>query len=260
MERNIVSVIMPVYNGANHIHDAIESVINQTYASWELLISDDVSTDESLGIALSYAELDPRIVVLSGLVRGGPAVARNRAIDEANGGWLAFLDSDDTWHPEKLSQTLEFAQTNELALAYTDYTRLAGSRSVVVRAPRAVTYRKLLHSNVVATSTVLVDRHLVPWLRMNEEHQPDDFIAWLEILREGLRAGGLSIPLTNYRKSAESHSGNKRRAALRVLRVLRYTQRLSWPEIIWYFLNYAIRGAFKHSFLVGLSYPRKGTS
>ncbi len=259
MEHGLVSIIMPVYNGADFLSEAIESVINQTYPSWELLVSNDGSTDKSLNVARAYAETEPRIIVVSDSVRGGPAVARNRAIDKARGCWLAFLDSDDTWHPEKLSLTLRFAEDNNLALAYTAYTRLSGGRSAVIRVPREITHRKLLLSNVVPTSTALVDLRLVSGLRMNEKHQPDDFIAWLQILREGLKAGGLMIPLTTYRKAADSHSGNKWRAALRVWQVLRKTQALSWPAAVWYFLNYAVRGAIKHSPLTGLTFRRRAT-
>jgi len=118
---------------------------------------------------------------------------------------------------------------------------------VLIQVPQTVTYRTLSKSNHITTSTVLVNRELVPDLRMDETFGFDDYIAWLEILRKGLPAGGLPIPLTRCRKHGGSFSSNKREAARRVFRVYRKQQMLSRPETLWYFRNYAVRGALKYS-------------
>ena len=247
MEKPLVSVVMPVHNGEQYLAEAIQSVLGQTFVSWELLVSDDGSSDDSVSITRAFCRRDSRISLVTGATRGGPARARNRALDVARGRWIAFLDSDDVWQPDKLSATLEFAQLNRLALAYTAYTRLSARGSVLIQVPQTVTYRTLLKSNHITTSTVLVNRELVPDLRMKELFGFDDYIAWLGILSKGLPAGGLRIPLTRYRKHGGSFSSNKLQAARRVFRVYRKQQMLSWPETLWYFGNYAVRGALKHS-------------
>jgi teichuronic acid biosynthesis glycosyltransferase TuaG len=260
MEKPLVSVVMPVHNGEQYLADAIQSVLGQTFVSWELLVSDDGSSDDSVSITRAFCRRDSRISLVTGATRGGPARARNRAIDVARGRWIAFLDCDDVWQPDKLSATLEFAQLNRLALAYTAYTRVSVKGSVLIQVLSTATYRKLLKSNHIATSTVLVDRELVPDLRMNEAFQPDDYIAWLGILKQGLAVGGLQRATTQYRKSRGSHSNNKVKAARRVFRLYRKQQMLSWPETLWYFGNYAVRGALKHSplatFILRKNVPR----
>lgn len=247
MSSPAVSVVMPVFNGARYLRQSVESVREQSFTSWELIISDDNSTDESVDIAKVYCRADPRITLEKTIRRGGPAAARNRAIAKAKGRWIAFLDSDDTWHPDKLVRSVDFAESHNLALTYTAYfSENSEKRARLVAVPREVTYRDLLKTNHITTSTVLVDRQLVGDFRMNENYRFDDYVAWLEILKAGLPAGGLAEPLTTYRKHGGSFSSNKLEAARRVFVIYSRHQKLSWPKIAWYFANYALQGAIKH--------------
>lgn len=246
MRDDLVSIVMPVYNGEDFIEDAVRSVQNQTVSNWELLISDDCSSDDSLEIATAFERTDPRIRVIKTGSRSGPAAARNRAIRLSAGRWIAFLDCDDAWHPEKLASTLRFMARKNLALAFTAYNRKSSSGVEPIFVPRSVTLSALLKTNFIATSTVILDRRHVPKFAMNESVGYDDYFAWLEIFRRGLPAAGLNRELTTYRKSQASVSSDKLRSARAVLRMMWRDLQLSPPEVIWYFLNYSLRGAIKH--------------
>ena len=246
MRSHRVSIVMPVFNGADFIREAILSVQAQTTSNWELIIADDLSSDDSVAIARAFAESDNRIHVISASHRNGPAAARNRAIQFAAGRWIAFLDCDDTWHPEKLTSTLTFMRKRNLALAYTAYIRLSGSKTEFIAVPSSASLSSLLKTNFIATSTVVIDRNFVPNVVMNELVGYDDYFAWLEILRAALPVGGLDQALTTYRKSRGSVSNNKLLSARAVLLMMWRDLRLSPVEVVWYFSNYAVRGALKH--------------
>lgn len=244
-----VSVIMPVFNGAEHIAEAIRSVISQTHKNWELIVSDDGSTDGTLELVSRFESEDDRVSVLSGGHRQGPGAARNVGLDAARGRWLAFLDADDLWLPTKLERTLAHSKRFESGFIFTSYRKAyfpewrAGNE---IKVPETLNYRQLLLSNVVNTSTVLIDRTALPAFRFSESDKPEDYVAWLGILREGVVAHGLQEPLAVYRCRNASDSSNKAKLAMRVFRVFSRVEKLSAPEVAWYFANYAFRGSLKY--------------
>ncbi len=115
----LVSIIMPSFNTAQYIWDSIKSIQAQTYSNWELIIVDDCSTDNSLEIIRGFNE--PRIILLQNEKNSGAAISRNYALREAKGKWIAFLDSDDIWVPEKLEKQIRFMESNDCAFTFTDY-------------------------------------------------------------------------------------------------------------------------------------------
>jgi|AntAceMinimDraft_1070359.scaffolds.fasta_scaffold104202_1 teichuronic acid biosynthesis glycosyltransferase TuaG len=246
-----VSVVMPVFNGERFISASIESVLTQSFDNWELIVSDDASSDATRDIVAVFADQDSRIRLVTSERQSGPGAARNRAISVARGRWLAFLDSDDRWLPDKLALTLELAKDRGSGLTFTSYRRALAPDWKLgreIRVPLRVTYKQLLRSNVIATSTVLIDTQLVPKVVMNEQETYDDYIAWLEILRPGRVACGLQQPLTIYRKGHQSYSAKKLKLSTEVLKIFVDVERLSRPQVAWYFSNYAVRGALKHLF------------
>lgn len=249
MERTVlVSIIMPAYNSEAHITEAITSVLEQTYSQWELIISDDHSSDSTRAIAETFAEADNRILVITSDARSGPARARNRAISLAKGRWLAFLDSDDYWEPDKLRATIEFAQKSDGTLTFTGYRKLTEpSKKIGNPFPvsSSVTYFDLLKSNQITTSTVVIDRDRYPNFAMREDVFFDDYVAWLAILKDGHTAMSLPAPLTVYRTGRTSFSSNKVRAAKNVMKIYREVEGLNFPLRCWYFANYALRGILK---------------
>ena len=142
----LVSIIMPSWNTARWIKETIESVINQTYSNWELIIVDDCSTDNTDDIVTSFN--DSRIRYFKNDVNSGAALTRNRALREAQGEWIAFLDSDDLWYPNKLKRMINFMTTNNYSFAYHEYEKIdeeSKPLNIYVSGPKIVTKRKMYH-------------------------------------------------------------------------------------------------------------------
>jgi teichuronic acid biosynthesis glycosyltransferase TuaG len=248
MRDGLVSIITPAYRAAAVIEQTITSVLAQTYQNWEMLIADDCSPDDTRLVIANWAQRDPRIRLISLPVNSGPAQARNAALAEAKGRWIAFLDSDDLWLPEKLARSLEFAQRHGAALVYTGYRRIDvdGQRNgEFIQVPPRLTYRQLLGNTAIATSTVLIDRRQTGDIRMAQVYY-DDFVCWLGILKRGLTAHGLNEDLMRYRVLPKSVSRNKRRSAREVWKIYRSTEQLGRFAASWHFLNYAARAILKY--------------
>ncbi len=245
---DLVSIITPAFRAASVIDETIKSVIAQTHTNWEMLIAEDCSPDNTRDVIRQWAQTDPRIRLIPLERNGGPAMARNAAIERATGRWIAFLDSDDLWLPKKLERTLEHAKAHEAALTFTGFCRITADGSVIggyVGTPRRMSYRQLLGNTAIATSTVLLDRNMVGDVRMKKTYY-DDFDCWLQILKRGHLAYGLDEDLMRYRVMGQSVSRNKRRSAAHVWRAYRDLEGLSLPVSLWYFSQYAIRGLLKY--------------
>jgi teichuronic acid biosynthesis glycosyltransferase TuaG len=245
---SLVSIIVPAYRAAAVIGATIESVRAQTWADWEMLVADDCSPDDTRDVVRVWSERDPRIRLIALAKNGGPAAARNAALAQARGRWIAFLDSDDLWLPEKLERCIAFAQAQEAALVFTGYRRISadGSRTGrYIGVPTRLSYRRLLGNTAIATSTVLIDRSLTGDIRMQKVYY-DDFVCWLGIVQRGLRACGLDEDLMRYRVMQKSVSRNKGRSAREVWKIYRGVLGLGPLAAGWYFANYAGRALLKY--------------
>lgn len=245
---NRVSIITPAYKAALIIGETIESVLAQTYADWELLIAEDCSPDNTRDVIREWEKRDPRIKLVPMPANGGPAMARNAALAQATGGWIAFLDSDDLWLPEKLERTLAHAKANGSVLTYTGFRRISADGAQAgkqVHVPRTLSYRALLGNTAIATSTVLLDRVELGDVRMRKTYY-DDFDCWLQILKPGRLAHGLNEDLMRYRVMSQSVSRNKRRSAMHVWRAYRDLEKLGVVASAWHFCQYALRGLLKY--------------
>ena len=210
-EKGLVSIIMPLYNAENYVREAIESVQNQDYVNWELLVINDGSTDNGPDIVESLAAVDSRIRMIN-KENGGIASARNMGIKEANGQYIAFLDSDDKWNKEKLSTQIMHLQEKKgkFCFSATSFMDAEGrSLDKIWGVPEVVDYNKLLHANVIPCSSVLIDRTgLKSFLMPKQGHE--DYATWLTILRDNdIKAYGINKPLFVYRKSSSGASSNK---------------------------------------------------
>lgn len=181
----LVSVIMPSYNTAKYIAETIESVRNQTYPYWELIIVDDCSTDDTDTVVANYLS-DSRIRYLKNDINSGAAISRNKALREAKGKWIAFLDSDDVWHPEKLECQINFMLEHDYKFTCTDYRiRLNGTwLPYVYISPNVITKRKLINYNYFSTITVMYDREFVGLIQIEELRKRNDYAMWLEIIKK----------------------------------------------------------------------------
>lgn len=246
---DLVSIITPAYRCAGVVGETIQSVLDQTHSNWELLIAEDCSPDDTAAVIEQWCRKDARIRLIRMPANGGPALARNAAIQAARGRWLAFLDSDDLWLPRKLELALRFARERQAPFVFTGFRRMSADGTRVghyIRAPRTLTYRQLLGNTAIATSTVMVDRGAVPQVVMRKTFY-DDFDCWLQILKGGHVAHGLDEDLMRYRVMAQSVSRGKRRSASMVWRAYRELEGMSVPVAAWYFGQYALRGMLKYS-------------
>jgi teichuronic acid biosynthesis glycosyltransferase TuaG len=223
---------MPAHNAAPTIVESAESVLGQTFGDLELLIVDDESSDGTRAASDALAERDPRVRVLRRPGRLGPAAARNVALAEARGRYVAFCDSDDLWLPEKLERQLAKLRETGAALTYSAYHRIApdftgGVKAFepagrVVRVPATLRYDRLLYRNDIGCLTAVLDTEQVSDPRMPDTAGAEDWALWLSILREGKVAVGVQEPLALYRTSQpQSHSSRRWRAVKAVWRVLR---------------------------------------
>lgn len=244
----LVSIITPAYKAGRFVGETIASVLAQSYPKWEMLIVDDCSPDDTVAAIEKAAGSDPRVRILRQAQNGGPAAARNSALRAAEGRWIAFLDSDDLWLPEKLEHQLRFHASNNCKLSFTSFRRInidGATTGRLIPVPARLGYRDLLGNTAIATSTVMVDRGATGPFEMKPIYY-DDFGCWLELLRSGGFAMGLAEDLMRYRVVGQSVSRNKRNSAYQVWRTYRHVEGLAPMTAAWYFLNYAVRGYLKY--------------
>lgn len=203
---------MPAWNVEGTLGRAMTSVQAQTLQSWELLVIDDASGDDTGRIGADVAARDDRVRVLTQAQRSGAAQARNRGIRAARGRFIAFLDADDEWLPGKLEQQLAFMAERKAALSYTEFWRDTGTRRSRVAVPARVSHRDLLHGNVIGCLTAVYDRQMLGTVEMPDLRLRQDYALWLEILRRIPQAHGLQMPLAVHHQHAGSLSSNRWRA------------------------------------------------
>ena len=247
---NLVSIITPAYNSAAYIAETIESVLAQTYTNWEMLIVNDYSKDNTAEIVQSYAKKDKRIKLINLQQNSGAAAARNTAIQNAKGRYIAFLDSDDLWKKEKLQKQIEFMQRNGYAFTYTSYEHFKGTKENIqnqVQTPKSLNYKQALKGNKIGCLTVMLDRKQIANIHFTTQKH-EDYILWLNILKQGITAYGIQERLALYRTgNSKSISGNKLQSALWTWKVYRESQRLSVVKSMYYMWFYVMNGLKKHS-------------
>ena len=224
----------------------IESVIAQTYTNWEMLIVDDYSSDNSLQILKKYNDKRIQLIELDKNV--GASESRNVAIRKAKGKYIAFLDSDDLWEPQKLEKQISFMETEDIAFSFSTYQPMSDDESKlysIIHAPKIVTYSSYLKKTIIGCLTVVIDREKTGGFEMPNIRSSHDMALWLLIMRRGFDAYGLDENLARYRIVSTSNTANKWRAAKDVWMVYRQFEKLSFFYSIWCFLNYAFNAIIK---------------
>ncbi len=243
----LVSIITPSWNVEGLIEETIRSVQAQSFEDWELLIADDCSTDRTPEIIAAIGARDPRVKLIRQARTGGHALARQAAIDRAEGRYLAFLDSDDLWLPRKLERQLAFAREKGAALSYTAFRRIDEAHEVtgrLIEVPASLTYGQLLKNTAIATLTAMIDREISGPVAMTNEGY-DDFCLWLSILKRGHAAYGLNEDLARYRVRGSSVSSRPMRSARWVWHIYRNVEHLSLARSAWCFAHWAARAWLK---------------
>lgn len=244
----LVSVIMPCYNMESYVADSIASVQRQTYHQWELLIVDDASTDRTVEIVQGLADQDDKIRFVIKPQHSGIADTRNQCIQMAQGRFLAFLDADDIWHPEKLETQISFMLENNVGFSYTTYDWIDedGQRlNKFINTIGNLDYKRYLRNTIIGCSTVMIDTHIVGKVIVPHFRTSEDTATWLNILRKGYLAYALDEPLVSYRIRRKSASSNKLKASADLWKVYRQNEKLSFIKTLYYFGCYAFNAIKK---------------
>lgn len=242
LKEGLVSVITPLYNAERFIVETIESVQNQTYKQLEMIIVDDCSTDNGPSLIEEMSKLDPRIKLIRLKSNQGAAVARNTALNYAKGQYVAFIDSDDYWEPEKLRIQLECMKKNKVAFTYTAFSLVSEQGELIKEktdVPDSLDYHSLLKNTAIACSTVVIDRFIVGEFNMPNVRKGQDTATWLKLMREkNIKAYGINKTLSHYRQVEDSISSNKLGALKRTWNTYRNLEKLPFYKAIYYFTHY----------------------
>lgn len=207
----LVSIITPAYNAAPFIADTIEGIRNQTYQNWELLVTDDCSTDSTVEIVTDYAAKDPRIKLQQLEVNSGAGACRNKSIEAAQGRYIAFCDSDDIWMPHKLGTQLAFIDQKNCALVYSSYMLMDEAKKVlgIEVCMNSITFAAIKRDDGIGCLTALYDTAKVGKMYMPLLRKRQDWGLWIEILSKCKVAYGVKEPLAYYRVRNGSISSKK---------------------------------------------------
>lgn len=243
-----VSIITPLYNSSDFIAETIESVLNQTYSEWEMIIVDDCSTDNSVEIVKEYANKDKRINLIVLEENIGAAAARNVALENASGRFIAFLDSDDLWKSDKLKKQTDFMKKNNIAFSFSSYEVINqdGSKTgKTINAPMSISYSQYLKNTIIGCLTVLIDKSKTGDFKMPLIKSSHDMALWLLLMRKGILAYGINETLASYRLVENSNTAQKWKAAKDVWKVYRDIEKLSLLYSAFCFIGYSFNAAKK---------------
>lgn len=252
MDRNhmtpLVSVIMPAYNAAPFIEEAIASVISQTVTSWELLVIDDCSRDDTCKIVQEIAKNDQRVKLLSNEKNLGAAGSRNRGLDVFCGQYVALLDSDDYWKPQMLEKMIDRAEETGADIIYCSYELVDEQGKKVCNdfiVPLTTTFEESIVRSVITCSTVLITARLAKNNRFPTNLYHEDIALWFQILRDGGTARGVEDVLAAYRQRSDSKTANKLKSARLRWRIYREHLKLPLGQSVITMLQYGFYGLKK---------------
>lgn len=250
----LVSIITPVYNCEKLLSKTIECVINQTYKNWEMLLVDDCTLDNSAKIIKEYIEKDNRIKYFKLDKNSGAAVARNRALKESKGRFIAFLDADDLWKVEKIEKQVNFMLNNNYAFTCTDYEKIdeeGNSLNKIIKIPHKVNYNLFLRNTIIQTVGVMVDTKLTgkEILQMPNIRRRQDAATWCQLLKSGFDCYECPENLSYYRVVKNSLSSNKLKAIKMNWYWYRKIEKLPLWKAVYCFIGYAFNAVKKRIYL-----------
>lgn len=245
-----VSIITPSFNSSDFISKTIESVLNQSYTDWEMIIVDDCSSDNSVDIIQKFINADSRIRLICHEKNSGAAVARNTGIENANGRFIAFLDSDDCWNSSKLEKQINFMLDNDFSFTYTKYHRVdeSGKYLGTIYTPDKINYNGLLKTCVIGCLTAVYDTEKLGKIYFPLIRKRQDWALWLKILKEVDYAYCLPEDLASYTVRSNSISANKINASKYTWKLFTEVENLNVLKALYCYVHYLIRGAVRTKF------------
>lgn len=255
MKDDLISIIIPVYNCEKYISKTIETVKQQSYTNWELIIVNDGSADNSLRVIQDgIVDIKEKVKLINFSRNNGVAKARNAALEEASGEYIAYLDADDIWEKEKLYKQLNFMKKNNAFFSDTAYERIKedGTFLRIGNAPKTTNYKDLLKSTIMLTSTIMIDIGKIPKesLKMPDLKMAEDTQTWLNILKTGIIAYGLDENLAMYRKRKGSTSSSKIKATIGIWKVYRKYQLMGRIKSSYYTLLHILNAIKKRIWII----------
>ena len=249
LEQNIlsnmekVSVIITCYNSSSYVTKALESVLNQTYDNLEVIVVDDASTDDTCAVVQKIT--DPRVTLLKRTVNGSCGAARNTALPVVTGRYIAFLDSDDYWLPDKLSIQIKKMQEKAASFSCTNYIAVRGTREMLITMPEEINYRRLLKGNIIHISTVIYDSKELGKEYMPELRMAEDFATWLNFLKVCKTVLVIREPLARCARRKDSLSSRLVSIKYFTYKVYRETQGLPVIISLYYLFRSLPKGLWK---------------
>jgi glycosyltransferase involved in cell wall biosynthesis len=241
------SIITPIYNAEDFLDETLRSILDQSYTDWESILINDNSKDKSLEIANKFVELDSRFKIINKSESGGAAKARNAGIEQAEGRFIAFLDSDDIWNPTKLEKQIDFMKKNNISFSFSNYHFISESGEVAseVKVPLSVTYDSLLKGNVVACLTAIYDSNALGKVLMPDIRKRQDFGLWLAITKKDVTGYSLQESLAKYRLRKGSISDAKFNTMMYTWILYRQIEKLSFIKSLYYITNHLLGASLK---------------
>lgn len=247
--RPLVSVVIPAYNAERFIRETITSVISQTYGNWELWVIDDGSTDSTCEIVEEFAKRDERIRLVKNETNVGVANTRNRGFDLCRGSYVALLDSDDVWFPDKLARQLALARETGADIIYCSYKMIDETGREVCDdfiVSETADFESCLIRSEISCSTAFFSRKIIENYRFCAEYYHEDLVLWLHLLRDGYVAKGVVDVLAAYRFLQSGRSSKKIRSAINRWRIYRRCLKLSIFKSMRCIGKYAFLGIRKY--------------
>lgn len=237
----LVSVVVPTYNSEETIRETLESILNQTYSYFEIIITDDASNDNTVSIINSIKDRRVKLYELN--KNSGAGVARNKSIRMAKGKYIAFCDSDDLWTVNKLEMQLIFMNEKRIAFSYSSYNIIneTGEYLRTKNVPSKISFKSTLLKNEIGCLTAIYDQEMIGKRYMDEIRKRQDYLLWLKILKDIDYTEGIQTPLASYRLRKNSISRNKLgllKYNYKVYRALDYTHLRSSLLLVRFLLNF----------------------
>ena len=245
---NLVSIITPAYNAEKYIKDTIESVIAQTYENWEMIIVDDASKDNTVNIIKNYQQKDRRIKLISLNENQGVANARNIAIQNAKGIYIAFLDADDIWEKDKLKKQIQIIKSTNADITYTAYKMIDETGKTIKRrsVKKEISLNDLLKENSIIFSSVLCKKERINNKYFVSKWYHEDYVFLLDLAKEKNKFCGINESLMEYRVHQKSRSFNKSKAAKYRWKIYREYLNFSFLKAMYFMIFYFIYGIRKY--------------
>lgn len=254
MINDLISIITPTYNNSEFIKQTIESVQKQTYKNWEMIVVDDCSTDRTPELIKKISQKDDRIKYIKLKKNSGAAIARNRALRESRGRFIAYLDADDLWKKNKIQNQIDFMLSHNYAFVCSNYEKIDINNKILkqVKIPKEINYKFFLRNTIIQTVGVMIDTKKTgkELLNMPDVYGKEDAATWCQLLKSGFNCYGVPEFLSYYRVVPKSLSSNKIKSIKRTWFLYRKVERLSFVNACFCFFGYAINAVRKRIYIM----------